>query len=69
MNNSQFINLNPIPYFPVAYIKATAGLCIITLVTDVIATILTGLGLNTQDHNRKYKFYRVAVLVMMVACE
>nr|XP_029717412.1 transmembrane protein 47-like isoform X2 [Aedes albopictus]XP_029717421.1 transmembrane protein 47-like isoform X2 [Aedes albopictus] len=51
----------------VTYIKATAGLCIITLVTDIIATILTGLGLNTQDHNRKYKFYRVAVLVMMVA--
>ena len=34
-----------------------------------VATILTGLGLRTQDHNLKYKFYRVAVLIMMVACK
>ncbi|KFB38913.1 AGAP000456-PA-like protein [Anopheles sinensis] len=51
----------------VAYIKATAALCILTLVTDALATILTGLGLRTQDHNLKYKFYRIAVLIMMVA--
>ncbi|XP_058063925.1 transmembrane protein 47 isoform X1 [Anopheles bellator] len=50
-----------------AYIKATAALCIVTLVTDALATFLTGLGLRTQDHNLKYKFYRIAVLVMMVA--
>ncbi|XP_059615575.1 transmembrane protein 47 isoform X1 [Phlebotomus argentipes] len=50
-----------------AYIKATAALCIITLITDAIATLLTGLGLRTQDHNMKYKFYRIAVLVMLVA--
>uniref|UniRef100_A0A8W7PBE0 Transmembrane protein 47 n=1 Tax=Anopheles coluzzii TaxID=1518534 RepID=A0A8W7PBE0_ANOCL len=49
------------------YIKATAALCIITLVTDALGTFLTGLGLRTQDHNLKYKFYRVAVLIMMVA--
>ncbi|KAH8277322.1 hypothetical protein KR026_009114, partial [Drosophila bipectinata] len=49
------------------YIKATAALCIITLVTDVIATVLTGLGLKTQNHNLKYKFYRIAVLVMLVS--
>lgn len=52
-----------------AYIKATAALCIITLITDAIATLLTGLGLRTQDHNMKYKFYRIAVLVMLVACK
>jgi ABC-type glycerol-3-phosphate transport system permease component len=51
----------------VAYIKATAILCVITLITDAIATILTGFGLRTQDHNLKYKFYRIAVLVMMVS--
>ncbi|CAD6992148.1 unnamed protein product [Ceratitis capitata] len=51
----------------VAYIKATATLCIITLVTDIIATILTGLGLRTQNHNVKYKFYRIAVLVMLLS--
>lgn len=53
--------------FCIAYIKATAALCILTLVTDGLATFLTGLGLRTQDHNLKYKFYRIAVLVMMVA--
>lgn len=62
-----FYYLHTIPIS--AYIKATAALCIITLATDALATILTGLGLRTQDHNLKYKFYRVAVLVMMVACE
>ncbi|XP_051863514.1 transmembrane protein 47 isoform X1 [Drosophila sulfurigaster albostrigata] len=51
----------------IAYIKATAALCIITLITDVIATVLTGLGLKTQNHNLKYKFYRIAVLVMLVS--
>jgi hypothetical protein len=51
----------------VAYIKATAILCIITLVTDALATVITGFGLRTQDHNLKYKFYRIAVLVMMVS--
>ncbi|XP_055524300.1 uncharacterized protein LOC129717978 isoform X4 [Wyeomyia smithii] len=55
------------PSRDVTYIKATAVLCIVTLVTDALATILTGLGLRTQDHNLKYKFYRIAVLVMMVA--
>ncbi|XP_058443821.1 transmembrane protein 47 isoform X2 [Malaya genurostris] len=55
------------PSRDVTYIKATAALCIVTLVTDALATILTGLGLRTQDHTLKYKFYRIAVLVMMVA--
>ncbi|XP_055387661.1 transmembrane protein 47 isoform X1 [Condylostylus longicornis] len=55
------------PSRDVAYIKATAALCIITLFTDVIATVLTGLGLKTQNHNLKYTFYRVAVLVMLLS--
>ncbi|CRL01790.1 CLUMA_CG015006, isoform A [Clunio marinus] len=49
------------------YIKATAILCVITLITDAISTLLTGTGLKTTDANLKYKFYRIAVLVMMVA--
>lgn len=49
------------------YIKATAGLCIISLITDVIATILTGIGLRTKNQNMKYRYYRRAVLVMLVA--
>lgn len=55
--------------FFVVYIKATAALCILSLITDIIATILTGIGLRTKNQNTKYKFYRRAVLVMLVACK
>ncbi|XP_065369496.1 transmembrane protein 47 isoform X1 [Calliphora vicina] len=55
------------PSRDVFYIRATAVLCVITLITDVVATILTGLGLKTQNHNLKYKFYRIAVLVMLLS--
>lgn len=48
-----------------AYIKVAAGLCIIALITDTIATLLTGLGLRTKDHRTKYKYYRIAVYVMI----
>lgn len=51
------------------YIKATAGLCILSLITDVIATILTGIGLHTKNQNTKYRYYRRAVLIMLVACK
>lgn len=51
----------------VFYIKATAALCILTLVADAVATLLTGSGLRTQDHNMKYKFYRIAVIIMSIA--
>lgn len=54
--------------FPV-YIKATAALCILSLITDIVATVLTGIGLRTKNQNTKYKFYRRAVLVMLVACK
>lgn len=53
----------------VFYIKATAALCILTLVADAVATLLTGSGLRTQDHNMKYKFYRIAVIIMSIARE
>lgn len=55
--------------FLTVYIKATAGLCILSLVTDVIATILTGIGLHTKNQNTKYRYYRRAVLIMLVACK
>lgn len=51
------------------YVKAAAALCVITLLTDVVATVLTGLGIRTKDHRTKYKYYRFAVLVMLVACK
>jgi len=50
-----------------AYIKASAALCVITLLTDLVATVLTGLGLRTKDHHTKFKYYRFAVIVMGLA--
>jgi len=49
------------------YIQGTAVLCVITLLTDLVATVLTGLGLKTKDHHTKYKYYRFAVIVMALA--
>ncbi|KAF6209103.1 hypothetical protein GE061_014846 [Apolygus lucorum] len=51
----------------VTYIKVAAGLCIVALVTDAMATLLTGIGLRTSDHRTKYKFYRIAVYVMILS--
>jgi hypothetical protein len=58
---SDFIN------FVTAYIRAAAALCIITLLTDVVATLFTGLGLRSKDHRTKYKYYRVAVYIMVLS--
>jgi len=55
------------PARDVAYIRAAAALCIITLVTDVVATLLTGLGLRSKDHRTKYKYYRLAVYIMVLS--
>jgi hypothetical protein len=52
-----------------AYIKAAAALCVVCLLTDIAATILTGLGLRTQDHRDKHKYYRFAVFSMGIACK
>ncbi|XP_054285639.1 transmembrane protein 47 isoform X2 [Macrosteles quadrilineatus] len=49
------------------YIKVAAALCIVALITDAIATLLTGLGLRSKDHRTKYKYYRVAVYVMIAS--
>ncbi|XP_077288952.1 transmembrane protein 47 [Arctopsyche grandis] len=51
----------------VAYIRAAAGLCIVTLCTDIVGTLLTALGLRATDHRTKFKYYRLAVLAMAVA--
>lgn len=50
-----------------AYIRATTALCVITLLTDFVATVLTFLGLKTKEHHTKYKYYRFAVIVMGLA--
>lgn len=54
---------------PAAYIKASAALCVICLVLDLIATVLTGLGLSNNDPNVKTRYYRMAVWFMTLACQ
>lgn len=49
------------------YIRTSAALCIVTLVTDIVATFLTALGLRSKDYRTKYKFYRFAVYFMALA--
>ncbi|XP_017780671.1 PREDICTED: transmembrane protein 47 isoform X3 [Nicrophorus vespilloides] len=49
------------------YIRAAAALCVITLLSDLVATVATGLGLRTKEHHTKYKYYRFAVIVMGLA--
>ncbi|XP_012277770.1 transmembrane protein 47 isoform X1 [Orussus abietinus] len=51
----------------VGYIRAAAALCVVCLIADIAATILTGLGLRSQDHRDKHKFYRLAVFCMGLA--
>ncbi|XP_014209612.1 transmembrane protein 47 isoform X2 [Copidosoma floridanum] len=48
----------------VGYIKAAAILCVVCLIADIAATILTGLGLRTQDHYKKNNYYRLGVFCM-----
>nr|XP_053656057.1 uncharacterized protein LOC128704883 isoform X1 [Cherax quadricarinatus] len=49
------------------YIMASAALCVICLLLDVIATVMTGLGLSNNDPTVKTRYYRIAVWVMTLA--
>nr|CAG4648364.1 EOG090X0HIV [Moina brachiata] len=49
------------------YIHITAALCILALVTDIFATLLTGLGLQSGDPPKKRKYYRLAIYVMLAS--
>ncbi|XP_068244265.1 filaggrin-2 isoform X2 [Palaemon carinicauda] len=49
------------------YIMASAALCVICLLLDVFATLMTGLGLSSNDPAVKTRYYRIAVWVMTVA--
>lgn len=49
------------------YIQATAALCVLCLLCDIFATVVTGFGLCSKDPQRKYLFYRIAVYVMVFA--
>jgi len=49
------------------YVRGTAALIIICVLTDFFGTLLTGLGLRSTDPNKKYKYYRVAIYSLLVA--
>ena len=53
--------------FFVDWIIACASLVIIALLVDLVATVLTGVGLNTQHPERKFIFYRAAMYLMFFA--
>lgn len=55
-------------YF-IGYIQGAAALCVITLLMDIAATIMTGMGLCSKDPTRKYALYRFALYVMVGACK
>ncbi|CAG7816389.1 unnamed protein product [Allacma fusca] len=50
-----------------AYTLVAAAFCVVSLLVDVFATLLTVLGLRCRDPNKKYKYYRIAVYVMALA--
>lgn len=52
-----------------AYIQGAAALCVITLLMDIAATVMTGMGLCSKDPTRKYALYRFALYVMVGACK
>ncbi|XP_037090069.1 transmembrane protein 47-like isoform X2 [Pollicipes pollicipes] len=51
----------------VAYIIVSEALAICCTLLDAFATLMAGLGLRSKDTNKKYRFYRAAVYVMIVA--
>lgn len=51
----------------VGYIQGAAALCVITLILDIVATVLTAMGLCSKDPTRKYTLYRFALYVMVGA--
>ncbi|CAG0918815.1 unnamed protein product [Notodromas monacha] len=55
------------PIRPAGYIVCSAILCIVAVILDAVATLLTGLGLWSQDSTKKYKFYRFALYVMVAS--
>ena len=58
-------------FFPLlsltGYIKLAGYLCVLTLVFDLLATVMTGFGLCSKEPGRKYTLYRCALYVMVGA--
>jgi hypothetical protein len=57
---------NMIEYTP-GYAKSTFALLLIALLIDFIGTSLTGLGLKSEDHEKKKKYNLIAILAFAVA--
>ncbi len=51
------------------YVRGTAALVVVVVLTDFFGTLLTGLGLRSTDPNKKYKYYRVASWSLVLASE
>jgi hypothetical protein len=49
------------------YVRGSAALVVICVLTDFFGTLLTGLGLRSTDPNKKYKYYRVAIYSFGIA--
>lgn len=49
------------------YIKLAGYLCVLTLIFDLLATVMTGFGLCSKEPGRKYTLYRCALYVMVGA--
>lgn len=64
-------NIDPTPgCFPgrdVGYIKLAGSLCVLTLIADLIATVITGFGLCSKEPGQKYTLYRLALYIMLAA--
>lgn len=56
-------------YTYLGYIQGAAALCVITILMDIAATVMTGMGLCSKDPTRKYALYRFALYVMVGACK
>lgn len=55
--------------FVTAWITACAALSIVTMIVALVGVILNGIGLQSSDPDKKYKFYRVAMYIMFFASE
>lgn len=51
----------------VGYVKLAGALCVMTLLFDLLATVMTGFGLCSKEPGKKYTLYRFALYVMIAA--
>ncbi|KAI1309423.1 Transmembrane protein 47 [Halotydeus destructor] len=63
------LNVDPgcFPGRDAGYIRFCGYLCVIGLLCDLCATVMTGFGLCSKDPSKKYTLYRFALYVMVAA--